>query len=121
MHALFQIHILPMDLNRVPGCSTKIQFIVLIVESHVTQGIETNEAGIDKGAGKRVIDDIIIRCIFINATAERAINTRVSVIMPGLSRLESTEIDLIFARGAVATCFSRRLLVIAAGPIIEEE
>ena len=41
--------------------------------------------------------------------------------MPGLSRLKSTEIDLIFARGAVGACFSRRLLEIAAGPVIEEE
>jgi hypothetical protein len=103
-----------MDLNRVPGCSTKIQFVVLIVESHVTQGIKSNDAGIDKGTGKRVIDEVVIRRVFINATAERAIDTRVRVVMPGLSRLKSTEIDLIFARGAVGACFSRRLLVIAA-------
>ena len=41
--------------------------------------------------------------------------------MPGLSRLKSTQIDLIFARGAVGACFSRRLLKNAAGPVIEEE
>src|SRR6266511_3876896 len=104
-----------MDLDRVPSRPTKIEFLVLIVESHITQRIKTNEAG------KRVIDDVVIRRIFINATAERAINTRVSVIMPGLSRLKSTEIDLILARGAVGACFSWRLLEIAAGSIIEEE
>ena len=79
-----------MNLNRVPSRSTKSQFVVLIVKSHVTQGIETNDAGIDKGTGKRVIDEVIIRRIFIHATAERAIDTRVRVIMPGLSRLKST-------------------------------
>ena len=110
-----------MDLNRVPSRSTTIQFVVLIVKSHVTRGIETNDAGIDIMAAKRIIDDVVIRRIFINATAERAIDARVRVIMPGLSRLKSTEIDLIFARGAVGACFSRRLLEIAAGSIIEEK
>src|SRR6266481_3933342 len=110
-----------MDLNRIPSRSTKIQFVVLIVESYVPQGIETNDAGIDKGAGKRVIDEVVIRCIFINATAERAIDTRVSVIMPGLSRLKSAEINVILARSAVGACFSRWLLKVAAGSIIEEE
>src|SRR5207249_2405567 len=104
-----------MDLNRVPSRSTKIQFIVLIVESYITQGIETNDDGKDKGSTKRVIDKVVIRCIFVNATAERAINTRVRVIMPGLSRLERTEIDLILARGAIVASFARRLLVIDAG------
>jgi hypothetical protein len=104
-----------MDLNRVPSCPTEIQFLVLIVESHVTRGIETNDAGIDVRAAQCVIDEVVIRRIFIHATAERAIDTRVRVIMPGLSRLKSIEIDLIFARGAVVPCFSRRLLEIAAG------
>jgi hypothetical protein len=108
-----------MDLNRVPSCSTKIQFVVLIVKSHVTQGIETNDPGIGIGAGDRVIDEVVIRRIFVNAAAERAINTRVRVIMPGLSRLKSTEIDLIFARAAVGACFSRGLLVIATCSVIE--
>src|SRR6266700_835893 len=49
--ALFQLQVLPVDLNRVPSSPTKSLFVVLIVESHVTQGIETNNAGIDKGAG----------------------------------------------------------------------
>src|ERR1044072_1811035 len=119
--ALFQVQIFPMDLNRVPGRSTKIQFVVLIVKSHVTRGIETNDAGTDKGTSKRVIDEVVSRRIFINAATERAIDTWVSVIMPGLSRLESTEIDLIFARGAVGTCFSWRLLIIAACSVIEEQ
>jgi hypothetical protein len=110
-----------MDLNRVPSRSTKIQFVVLIIESHITQGVEANDAGIDKGTAKRVIDHVVIRRIFINAAAERTIDTRVRVIMLGLSRLKSTQIDLIFARGAVAACFSRRLLEIAAGSIIEEK
>ena len=120
-NALFQVQILPVDLNRVPSRSTKIQFVVLIVESHVTQGIEANDAGVDIGAGKRVIDEVVIRRIFINATTERAVYTRVRIVMPGFSRLESTEIDLIFARGAVGACFFRRLLVIAACSVIEEE
>ena len=106
-----------MDLNCVPSRSTKIQFVVLIVERHVTQRIETHEAVIDIRASKRVIDDIVIRRILIHATAVRAVDTRVRVIMPGLSRLKSTEIDRIFTRGAVGACFSRRLLEIAAGPI----
>ena len=110
-----------MDLNRVPSRSTKIQFLVLVVESNIPQGIETNNAGIDIGAGKRIIDDVVIRRIFINATAVRAIDTRVRVIMPGLSRLKSTEINLIFARGAVGACFSRRLLETAAGSVVKEE
>src|SRR5262249_15448003 len=110
-----------MDLNRVPGCSTKIQFVVVIVKSNVAQGIEANDAGIDKRAGKRVVDEVVMRRIFIDATAERAIDTRVRVIMPGLSRLKSTEIDLIFARRAIVACFSRRLLEIAASTVIEEE
>ena len=62
-----------------------------------------------------------MRRIFIDATAEWAIDARVRIVMPGLSRLESTEIDLIFARSAVGACFSRRLLVIAAGPVIEKK
>src|SRR6266508_1187622 len=95
--ALFQVQVLPMDLNRVPGRSTKIQFVVLIVKSHVTQSIAPNDAGIDIGTSKRVIYEVVIRRIFINATTERAIDTWVSVIMPSLSRLESAEIDLIFA------------------------
>jgi hypothetical protein len=37
--------VLPVDLNRVPSRSTKSQFVILIVERHVTQGIETNDAG----------------------------------------------------------------------------
>ena len=41
--------------------------------------------------------------------------------MPGLSRLKSIEIDLIFSRRTVGTCFARRLLEIAAGSIIEKE
>ena len=117
--ALVQSQVLPMDLNRVPSRSTTIQF-VSIVESHITQGIETNDAGEDI-ISKRIIDDVVIRRIFINATAERAIDTRVRVIMSGLSRLKSTEIDLILARGAVGACFSWRLLEIAAGPIIEKK
>src|SRR5437016_13576573 len=103
---LFQLQVLPLDLNRVPSRPTKSLFVVLIVESHVTQGIETSNAGIDKGAGKRVIDDVVIRRIFINAAAERAIDTGVRVIVPGLSRLKSTEIDVILARCAVGACFS---------------
>jgi len=87
--ASFQVHVLPMNLNCVPGRSTKVQFLVLIVERHITCGIETNDASIDKGTGERIIDEIVIRRVFINATAERAINARVSVIMPGLSRLKS--------------------------------
>jgi len=110
-----------MDLNRVPSRSTKIQFVVLVVKSHATRSIETNDAGIDIGTSKRVIDEVVIRSIYINATTERAVDTWVSLIMPGLSRLEGTEIDLIFARGAVGTCFSRRILVIAACSVIEEE
>src|SRR4026209_1263326 len=110
-----------MDLNRVPSRSTKIQFVVLVVKSHVTQSIETNDAGIDIGTGKRVIDEVVIRRIFINATTERAIDTWISVIMPGLSRLESAEVDLIFARSAIGACFSRRLLVIAACSVIEKK
>ncbi|KAF5407294.1 MAG: hypothetical protein Udaeo2_26110 [Candidatus Udaeobacter sp.] len=108
-----------MDLNRVPSRSTTIQF-VSIVESHTIRAIETNNAGIGISS-KRIIDDVVFRRIFVNATAERATNTRVRVIMPGFSRLKSTQIDLIFARGAVVACFSRRLLKVAAGPIIEEE
>ena len=38
----------------------------MIVKSHVTQGIETNDAGIDIGPGKRVIDEVVIRRIFID-------------------------------------------------------
>src|SRR5204863_9454625 len=110
-----------MDLNRVPSRCTAIHYVVMIIDSHVTQGIETNDADIDSGTGKRVIDEVVIWCVFINATAKRAIDTRVRVIMPGLSRLKSTEIDLIFTRGAVGACFSRRMLEKAAGSIIEEE
>src|SRR5205085_213298 len=99
----------------------KLQFIVLIVESHITQGIETNDAGINKGSTERVVDKVGIRCIFINAAAERTINTRVRVIMPGLSRLERTEIDLILARGTVIASFARRLLDITASSIIEKQ
>jgi hypothetical protein len=117
--ALLQVHVFPMDLNRVPSRSTTIQF-VSIVESHTIRAIETNNAGIGISS-KRIIDDVVFRRIFVNATAERATNTRVRVIMPGFSRLKSTQIDLIFARGAVVACFSRRLLKVAAGPIIEEE
>ena len=53
-----------MDLNRVPSRSTTIQF-VSIVESHITQGIETNNAGIGI-ISKPIIDDVVIRRIFIN-------------------------------------------------------
>src|ERR1041385_97068 len=119
--ALFQVQIFPMDLNRVPGRSTKIQFVVLTVKSHVARGVETNNTGIYIRAAKRVIDEVIVRGIFVNATTERAIDTRVRVIMPGLSRLKSTEIDLIFARRTVGACFSRRLLEIAAGSIVEQK
>jgi len=110
-----------MDLNRIPSRSTKSQFVVLIVESHITESIEANNSGIDIGSTKRVIDEIVIRRILVNATAERAIDTGIRVIMPDLSRLKSTEIDVIFARRTVGACFSRRLLEIAAGAIIEEE
>lgn len=84
----FQVHVFPMNLNRVPGRSTKVQFLVLIVERYITCGIETNYTGIDKRTSKRVIDEIVIRRIFIDAAAVRAINTRVSVIMPDLSCLK---------------------------------
>src|SRR5436190_20367286 len=110
-----------MDLNCVPSRCATIYYVVMIIKSHVTQGVETNDADIDTATGKRVIDEVVIWCIFINATAERAIDTRVRVIMPGLSRLKSTKIDLILTRGAVSACFSRRFLEKAAGPIIEEE
>ena len=103
-----------MDLNRVPSRSTTIQF-VSIVESHTIRAIETNNAGIGI-ISKRIIDDVVVRRIFVNATAKRAIDTRVRVIMPGLSRLKSTQIDLIFARGAVGACFSRRLLKLLPVP-----
>jgi hypothetical protein len=75
-----------MDLDRVPSRTTKIQFVVLIVESYITQGIETNEAGIDIRAGKRVIDEVVIRRIFIRycRTGYRCSGQD---IMPGLSRL----------------------------------
>jgi hypothetical protein len=58
---------------------------------------------------KRVIDEVVVWRIFINTTAERAIDARVRIVMPGFSRLKSVEIDLIFATDAVGTCFSRRL------------
>ncbi len=38
---LFQIQVFPMDLNRVPSRSTKSLFVVMVVESYITQGIET--------------------------------------------------------------------------------
>ena len=107
-----------MDLNRVPSRPTSIQFVVLIVKSHATRGIETNDAGVDKGARKRVIDEVVVWRIFVNTTAERAVDARVRIVMPGLSRLKSTQIDLIFARSAVGACFSRRVLKIAAGSVI---
>src|SRR5262249_45376384 len=110
-----------MDLNRVPSRSTTGRRRVLIVESHITQGIETNNSGIDKGSANRVINEVIIRRIFINATADRAIDTWVRGIMPDLSCLKSTKIDLIFARRAVVTCYSRRLLKNAAESIIKEK
>jgi hypothetical protein len=108
-----------MDLNCVPSRSTTVQ-LVSIVESHIAQGVEANNAGIGISS-KRIIDDVVIRRIFINATAKRAIDTWIRVIVPSLSRLKSAEIDLILTRGAVVACFSRRLLKIAAGSIIEEQ
>ena len=56
-----------MDLNCVPSRSTTIQ-LVSIVESHITQGVEANNAGIGISS-KRIIDDVVIRRIFINAAA----------------------------------------------------
>ena len=90
-----------MNLNRVPSRCTTVLY-VMIVESHITQGIETNNTGkrIIPIVPQRIVNDVVIRRIFINAAAERAINTRVSVIMPGLSRLKRVEIDLIL-RGAL--------------------
>jgi hypothetical protein len=85
-----QVQVLPMDLNRIPSRSTKILFLVLVVESHIPGGIETNNTGIDVGAAKRVINEVIARRIFINTTAVRTVDTRVRVIMPCLSRLKST-------------------------------
>src|SRR5262249_26768966 len=119
--ALLQCHVLPMDLNRVPSRPTKIQFFVFIVESHVTLGIKANEPSINIRTTKGVIDEVVIRCVFINATAERAVDTRIRIIMPDLSRLKGSEIDLVFARSTVVACFARRLLKKAACTIVKEE
>ena len=77
-----------MDLDRVPSRAAESKLLVLIVESHITLGVETNDACVDKGAAKRVIDEVVTQRIFINAAAERAIDAWVRIIMPGLSRLK---------------------------------
>src|ERR1041385_2532070 len=118
---LIQLHVLPVNLNRVPGRTTEIKLVVMILKGDIASGSEPDQASIDVGSAERVIDDIVIGRIFISAAAIWAVNIRIVLKSEDFCGGHCTDIDVVLTDGAVIAVISRRLLIQAVGSVVEEQ
>src|ERR1051326_5533127 len=103
---LIQLHVLPVNLNRVPCRTTEIKLVVMILKGDIASGIEPDQASIDVGSAERVIDDIVIGRILVRTAAIWTVNIRIVLKGEDFSGRHCAEIDVVLTDGAIIAVLS---------------